>query len=56
MPEPDPEPPAAAELDAALARAGIAATPAERVRALEVARRLRRMVALLRKWNADDSA
>jgi hypothetical protein len=56
MPAPDPDPPTAAELDASLARAGIEAGPTERARALEAARRLRRLVALLRAWNADDRA
>jgi hypothetical protein len=56
MPAPEPatdEPLTAAAFDAALARAGIAASPAERERALAAARRLRRSVALLRAWNAE---
>jgi hypothetical protein len=56
MPAPEPEPLTPAAFDAALARAGIAATPPERERALEAARRLRRLAALLRTWNADDPA
>jgi hypothetical protein len=54
MPAPEPEPPlTAAALEIAFARAGIAATPAERDRALDGARRLKRLVALLRAWNAE---
>jgi hypothetical protein len=55
MPAPEPapgEPLTAAAFDAALVRAGIAASPAERERALIAARRLREAMALLRAWNA----
>lgn len=56
MPGPDAGPeaePTAADFDAALARAGVAAPPADRDHVLDAARRLRRSVALLRAWNAD---
>jgi hypothetical protein len=45
--------PSAEDFAAALARAGIAAAPAERARALAAARRLRGAVARLRAWNAE---